>query len=230
MSVNKKEKKKSNWIPVLVWILDIFCILAAFSYMPSLAAFLFLFLGIAGMPIAPIRNLWKKLPLAKVLKPTILTILFFLTCSVAPVEPTETSMQDTQVAVESATEDIQITENEQIEDVPAKEPETSVVAEDTFDEEPQEEIKEDGTNSTTLTGNEKEKQEENNDQTAQDEINPLGTAPSFSLSDIPTYSDAPYVAVNNNTPFFMDSATLRYPANITVRSIVLADAESAMLL
>lgn len=177
-----KQKTKN----VLLWVLSIFCLLAVFVYIPSFASVIFLVVGVGSMPIEPIRKLWDKLPIAqKTIKTIVITVLFFVGCSVAPVSET-TEVAQVEETAEISTETIEFESLDSVE-------ESEVV--ETVIEETKEEIE-------TVTETTEEATEENK----QPGVSPeqVAVVEEFDIKSIPAYSGDAYVAVNENVPYFTD--------------------------
>lgn len=199
-----KSKTKKVWL----WVLSVFCIMGALVYLPSFASVILLVAGIVAMPIKAIGNLWEKVPFRKILKPTIITVLFFWGLLSAPT--TETPQTDTVVSTqeyetESETDSLESAESQDTQQKPDtpkedKPDESSSIAESTADKE------ESGESSESATKEEKPVVEE-----FPEEKIPEAT---FDFSSIPAYTGEAYVVINENVPFFakedMDVATVSY--------------------
>ena len=184
-------KKISN---ILLWLLSIFFFFGFITYLPSVAAVLFLIIGIGIMPIRPIRNLWSKFPLKqKFIKPLLIVILFFVAVMIAPDK--SGNIQSEVAVVEKTSEVVSETVEEAVSEIIASETATSETAtEDINVTATTEEISE--TEATTSTA-------ENKTETVV-VVSPETVAETEKNFTIPAYSGKPYAVINNNEPFFTD--------------------------
>lgn len=198
------------------WCFSVFCVTAVLAYGFSFASMLFLFIGIASLPIKPIRELWGKVfGRMKWIRVLVLTILFCFACSVAPT--IETGQEDT-LAAESATESVNTTEEPSREDVTESEVITLEVQEAVVEEKDTVELTlaEEETEVITLLEEETQVVEElpiveavfAPTEAAQEEVG------EFSLEEVPPYSGAAYATFNDNVPYFtsadMEGAKVSY--------------------
>lgn len=194
---------------VLIWGFSIFCILGGFVYFPSFASVVFWLIGIASLPISIIRDLWKKLPVnTKIIKPILITVLFFVACGIAPTTLTET---DNSAIVGEQQENADVITLSTVE----KEEQVTKV-----DETQTAENEEAGMESATTESVPVESAESTSElapePTAEptpekvtiETVTPEDTAilsASFDIDSIPAYSGSAYVVVNDNVPYFTDA-------------------------
>lgn len=182
---------------ILLWLLSIFFFFGFITYLPSVAAVLFLIIGIGIMPIRPIRNLWNKFPLKqKFIKPLLMVILFFVAVMIAPDK--SGNIQSEVAVVEKTSEVVSETVEEAISEIIASETATSETAtEDINVTATTEEISE--TEALTATT---ETETEISQTEAVVTASPETVAKAENTFTIPAYSGNPYAAINNNEPFF----------------------------
>lgn len=195
--VEEKEKKHRY----LSWFLVFICGIMTIASIPSFAMVLFAAVTILLLPISKVDDLWKDLlgNKPKWIKGTSLWVAFIIACLIAPTSNTSTTevanIEPTEViSIESTeTETIEIISTERTEDTEEAITETEIAAE---------------TETETSTVEDKTAASETatkDQKTTTSKNTTTSTAMSVSLSDIPTYSGSPYVAVNNNVPFFTDN-------------------------
>jgi len=201
-----ENKKQANTITVLNWIFSVFCFTAVIAYGFSLSSVLFLLIGVLSLPIGPIKGLWTaalgKLPksINKWFKPAILTIVFFVGVMFVPdsgTVPTEDVVAESITPQESVIESC--TEEGTTEEALSEE-RSSLIA-DTEQETP-ETLTE--SPSTAAMQEESLAGTESVSDIIKQVIPNLDTVV-FDVSAIPAYGNSPYVAVNNNQPYFNDS-------------------------
>ena len=186
----KESEEKANKHRYLSWLLVFICGIMAIASIPSFAMVLFAAVMILLLPISKVDDLWKDLlgGKPKWIKGTSLWVIFIIACLIAPTSDTSTTevanIQPTEVISIESTETID-TESTETESEAETESETTNTKKDTATAS----TAKDKTSSTTET-------------TAKSQTS---TATSVSLSNIPAYSGSPYVAVNNNVPFFTDN-------------------------
>lgn len=198
----KEAEEKANKHRYLSWLLVFICGIMAIASIPSFAMVLFAAVTILLLPISKVDDLWKDLlgSKPKWIKGTSLLVVFIIACLIAPTSNTSTTevanIQPTEViSIESTeTETIEIINTESTED-------TEEAITDTETEIATEAKTETSTAEDKTTASETA----TNDQKTTTSKNTTSTAMSVSLSDIPAYSGSPYVAVNNNIPFFTDN-------------------------
>lgn len=158
------------------WIFSVFCILCLPIYGFHLGPVLMCLLGLAALPIDPVKNLWESLPKPK-LRPLIIGILFVVFCCMIPTESAQ-SDDINEVLAEQETE-TQLPEILETKTEEAAPPAVAVNVPDTEIAPETETIEVAQTQpSTEIT---------------------------LSMDSIPAYSGEPYVAVNDNVPEFRDS-------------------------
>jgi len=207
--MSKKQKKPENIKNILLWVLSVFCILAAFTYMPSFASILFLLTGIGSLPIDATKRLWQKIPVkGKWVKILAVTVMFFSACSAAPA--TSTPTPETAVVVEAEESQSEKLSTEVQEDVSSNE-----IVSGSSEEEPTESVTEAliATNETkaekTEIGNNETDTAAKTETTQNKADGQAFHAPEgFDVNSVPAYSGKAYFAVNNNIPFFTDDETL----------------------
>lgn len=200
------------------WCFSVFCVTAVLAYGFSLASMLFLFIGIASLPIKPIRELWSKvLGRMKWMRVLALTILFFLACSVAP---TTETMQEDVLTVENSAESVASTiEEPSREDVSeSKEIVLEVqeaVVEDTDTGE--ESLVAENDPADIVVPETEEALPVEDPTLTEDEpevIAPLEEVGTFSLEEVPPYNGVAYATINDSVPYFssvdMDEAKTSY--------------------
>lgn len=188
----EEKVKKQKY---LAWLLVIICGILALSFIPSFATILFAAETILLLPIKQIDDLWKKILNGKprLIRSAALWVIFIIACLISP-----TSNESTQIATTApnpivSTETTEIADTE-ITDTEREEAETEVViASETI-------TKTDSTENKTTPST-----ADSTDQTVSTAQNTSSAITSISLSSIPAYSGSPYVAINNNSPFFNDS-------------------------
>lgn len=198
----KEAEEKAKKHRYLSWFLVFICGIMTIASIPSFAMVLFAAVTILLLPISKVDDLWKDLlgSKPKWIKGTSLWVVFIIACLIAPTSNTSTTevanIEPTEViCIESTeTETIEIISTESTEDTEEAitETETEIAAE---------------TETETSTAEDKTTASETatKDQKTTTSKNTTSTAMSVSLSDIPAYSGSPYVAINNNSPFFNDS-------------------------
>ena len=184
--------KMKKTVKIFNWIFSVFCMLCLLAYGFQAGTILMLLLGIASLPVQPIRKMWENLPKSKALRPILIGFLFFVSLGMLPQTENKNSGQVAEIATEAAAEaetETQETESQQTE---LKETETSEAAE-------------------TETQTEESDTTEVEKAIAAEPTKPSAEA-TLSASDIPAYSGSPYVAVNHNVPEFLetDLATTSY--------------------
>lgn len=179
----------------LNWIFSIFCILCLPVFGFHIGTILMCMLGIASLPVRPIRERWENLPAHKVLRPLIIGILFLVFTCMIPTdnaEPDKLSEVSTETAVETAQVKSKEDETEKVE--------TSLV--EVKSETQAETEKVVAENKTQFQAETTEVTTENTESIA--ETKPSAVV-SLSLGDIPAYSGKPYVEINNNVPQFLET-------------------------
>ena len=176
-------------LKIFNWIFSVFCMLCLLAYGFNAGAIMMFLLGIASLPVKPIREMWENLPKHKVLRPVIIGFLFFTFMGMMPPVENENPEQIAGISTEAIAE-TQETETQQIE--PEKTETQELLAEET------EEVLETETQEVESKAAETE-----------ESITVQATKPStevrVSVSDIPAYSGSPYVAINNNVPEFLET-------------------------
>lgn len=191
---------------VFGWIVTVFCILAALVYMPSFASILFLIVGVGCLPIQPIRKLWNQLPFApKVIKGIVLTVLFFVACGITPSVEKPTNVEVVQVSETTTNDDAEVIAASSHSD----ESENSLQTERPVQEKTETSIEENSEEKATIANAEEAKSQEPVIVPIVEEkviATPEETAKveGFDIKSIPAYSGSPYVAVNDNVPFFTE--------------------------
>ena len=198
--LEEEKKEKRRWFS---WLLVLICGVMALGSMPSFATVLFGVVTVMLLPIRPIDELWNKLLHGKKkwIKNMSLGFAFILACCFMPVSDTTNntpSIPSTEVVAIESTEsaDTESTELAVVETEVTKE---SVAETESGAETETKSAKKD---TATATPSTKDKTETKTETTAKSQTS---TATSVSLSDIPAYSGNPYVAINNNVPFFTDN-------------------------
>lgn len=198
----KEAEEKAKKHRYLSWFLVFICGIMTIASIPSFAMVLFAAVTILLLPISKVDDLWKDLlgSKPKWIKGTSLWVAFIIACLIAPTSNTSTTevanIEPTEViSIESTeTETIEIISTERTEDT--EEAITETETEIATEAETETSKAEDKTTaSETAT----------KDQKTTTSKNTASTAMSVSLSDITAYSGSPYVAINNNVPFFNDS-------------------------
>ena len=204
----KKIKK------VLLWALSIFCVLSGLVYLPSFASIIFLAAGMASMPIRPICNLWKKVPLKQLLKPMIIVTLFIWGVCAAPTEkqPDTDVVASVQEYEPESTIENKVQGNSKAVDT---EKTVEVIPATQEKDEPSESVSEAGSTNCTLESAESiESVPQEESPVVEDTSIEETSVVSFDLSSVPAYSGTPYAVVNDNVPFFnkeeMEAATTSY--------------------
>lgn len=164
---------------IISWCFTIFCILALLVYGFNLGTIVMLVLGVCAIPIEPIHKIWDKIPIkGKWFKPSVIGVLFVISIFMIP--------QDVRDKVNNTQGETTISYKE-------NQNETNLVTtteEITTTESP-----------TTTTKIEETTQKQEEITTRRPSVD----SPTVTLADIPKYSGKPYVAINNNTPYFKDS-------------------------
>lgn len=183
---------------VLNWIFSVFCILCLPVFGFHVGSIFMCLLGIASLPIEPIREKWEKLPAHKVLRPLILGILFVIFTCMIPTgngESDKISEISTEATIETAqiaSEEKEEIETSQVETESELQVETEVATENKTQAET--EVAEENT-VTEVT---------ENTATLAAQTEP-STEITLSVNDIPAYSGKPYVEINNNVPQFLET-------------------------
>lgn len=198
----KEAEKKAKKHRYLSWFLVFICGIMTIASIPSFAMVLFVAVTILLLPISKVDDLWKDLlgSKPKWIKGTSLLVAFIIACLIAPTSNTST----TEVANIEPTEVISIesTETETIEIINTENTEDT---EEAITETETEIATEAKTETSTAEDKTTASETATKDQKTTTSKNTTSTAMSVSLSDIPAYSGNPYVAVNNNVPFFTDN-------------------------
>lgn len=198
----KEAEKKAKKHRYLSWFLVFICGIMTTASIPSFAMVLFVAVTILLLPISKVDDLWKDLlgSKPKWIKGTSLLVAFIIACLIAPTSNTST----TEVANIEPTEVISIesTETETIEIISTERTEDT---EEAITETETEIATEAETETSTAENKTTASETAIKDQKTTTSKNTTSTAMSVSLSDIPAYSGSPYVAVNNNVPFFTDN-------------------------
>ena len=80
---------KKGW-KIFNWIVSIFCILGAITGGFHFSSLLFLIVGVASLPVAPVQTQWQKVLHGKRwLKNTILVLAFLFACIISPEDATK---------------------------------------------------------------------------------------------------------------------------------------------
>lgn len=201
----KEAEKKAKKHRYLSWFLVFICGIMAIASIPSFAMVLFAAVMILLLPISKVDDLWKDLlgGKPKWIKGTSLWVIFIIACLIAPTSDTSTTevanIQPTEVISIESTEtiDTESTELAVVETEVTEAPATETESEAETESETTNTKKDTATASTA-----KDKTSRTTETTAKSQTS---TATSVSLSDIPAYSGSPYVAINNNVPFFADN-------------------------
>ena len=201
----KESEEKANKHRYLSWLLVFICGIMAIASIPSFAMVLFAAVMILLLPISKVDDLWKDLlgGKPKWIKGTSLWVIFIIACLIAPTSDTSTTevanIQPTEVISIESTEtiDTESTELAVVETEVTEAPATETESEAETESETTNTKKDTATASTA-----KDKTSSTTETTAKSQTS---TATSVSLSNIPAYSGSPYVAVNNNVPFFTDN-------------------------
>lgn len=198
----KEAEKKAKKHRYLSWFLVFICGIMTIASIPSFAMVLFVAVTILLLPISKVDDLWKDLlgSKPKWIKGTSLLVAFIIACLIAPTSNTST----TEVANIEPTEVISIesTETETIEIISTERTEDT---EEAITETETEIATEVETETSTAENKTTASETAIKDQKTTTSKNTTSTAMSVSLSDIPAYSGSPYVAVNNNVPFFTNN-------------------------
>lgn len=212
----QEEKRKA----MAIWYYMIACLLALFGLVafPSVGSVLFFLAAVAVLPIAPIRNLWSKIPIkGGWFKLVALIVAFFVACSCSSTSSTEEA--DSQVVSAEVEEDIiQGTESKKVDEIVAENNEkvdaTKTIPQDEKSEEPTEqaqtEVKKEQMIEVSSKSNvqsdaveQKQNTETKTDEKDSEEKVPV--AEQFDLSTVPSYSGKAYATINHNVPYFTDS-------------------------
>lgn len=198
----KEAEKKAKKHRYLSWFLVFICGIMTIASIPSFAMVLFVAVTILLLPISKVNDLWKDLlgSKPKWIKGTSLLVAFIIACLIAPTSNTST----TEVANIEPTEVISIesTETETIEIISTERTEDT---EEAITETETEIATEAETETSTAENKTTASETAIKDQKTTTSKNTTSTAMSVSLSSIPAYSGSPYVAINNNVPFFTDN-------------------------
>lgn len=103
---------------VFNWIFSVFCILCLPVFGFHVGSILMCILGIASLPVKPIKEKWELLPKYKVLRPIIVGILFVVFCCMIPTgkkyadSTAEISTESTTETEETETQEIIVEETE----------------------------------------------------------------------------------------------------------------------
>ena len=85
----KEKRMKKGW-KIFNWIVSIFCILGAITGGFHFSSLLFLIVGVASLPVAPVQTQWQKVLHGKRwLKNTILVLAFLFACIISPEDATK---------------------------------------------------------------------------------------------------------------------------------------------
>lgn len=202
----KEAEEKAKKHRYLSWLLVFICGIMTIASIPSFAMVLFAAVTILLLPISKVDDLWKDLldGKPKWIKGTSLWVIFIIACLIAPTSNTSTTevanIQPTEVISIESTEAID-TESTELAVVETEVTEAPV-AENESEAETESETKSAKKDTATATPSTKDKTETKTETTAKSQTS---TATSVSLSSIPAYSGSPYVAINNNVPFFTDN-------------------------
>lgn len=196
----KEAEKKAKKHRYLSWFLVFICGIMTIASIPSFAMVLFAAVTILLLPISKVDDLWKDLlgSKPKWIKDTSLWVAFIIACLIAPTSNTST----TEVANIEPTEVISIESTEAIDTESTELAVVETEITETHKTKTKSEAKSAKNDTATTTPSTKDKSENKTETTAESQTS---TAMSVSLSDIPAYSGNPYVAVNNNVPFFTDN-------------------------
>lgn len=185
--------KVKNKGKIFNWIFSVICMTCILAYGFHIGAILMCLLGVASLPIEPIRSKWEKLPSYKVLRPLSIGILFFVLMGTLPTNDTD-SNNLAEVSTEVTTEAETETESEIIEietETPQKETESEIAI------------------ATEPTKTESETEFTETESIIKVEETAAQTQPStevtLSVADIPAYSGNPYVTINDNVPQFLET-------------------------
>lgn len=219
---------------ILGWIAVVFCLLASIAFMPSVASILFLIVGIGCLPIAPIRKLRNTSKVLTGIALTVLFFIAcgITPATGEPVNVEETHIsesiknEDEEVIVASSDSDdkedkVVSSDSDDTEGLVAgsDSDDTKVMNANTDSERPENLFQAESQAQETLESSIEEivpleNVEETKEQDAVIEAiveeksiaTPEETAKvdGFDCKSIPVYSGSPYVAVNNNVPFFKD--------------------------
>ncbi len=102
------EKENSKLGTIISWIYSIFCIMTLPVYGFNLGTVIFALLGIAALPVKPIKALWKNITVNKKwFKPVVLAVLFVVAVFLIPEEIREEvnnkNKSTTEVSAENST-------------------------------------------------------------------------------------------------------------------------------
>lgn len=174
------------------WCFSIYCFTAVLVFRVSFATVIFLLLGLASLPIAPVYKYWQQYTYKKWVRPLIIGLVFFFGLAVAPAieEPENTSsVVIEEIATESPSSAASSTENTEDSRKLSTETaeETALIAERIL-------VKEDT-----------ETQEGYVAVISPEETDIVNLPTEFSLSAVPAYSGTAYVTINNNVPYFTEA-------------------------
>ena len=187
----EEKKKQSNALSILIAI--VFALFGIVVF-PSMGAVIFLLAAAAVLPFAPIRKLWKRIPIkGGWFKPVALFIAFIVACCFSPTPEAEES--DSQTAYTEVVEDI--SPDEEAEDV-------TVIAAvpDTPKDDAASPVEDDASpTEDEKTADPVQTETKNEEKTEPDvpDVEP------FDVSAVPAYSGKAYTAVNDNVPFFTEA-------------------------
>lgn len=172
---------------IIQWVLAVFCFLCAVCFDFSFATIAFIAAGVLAMPLDKLR---KKLKLKTSVICVIAVVLFFVGVFATPESSIDAVTTEPTVA---DTTEVTTTEEITTEEVTTSEVTTSetTTTEVTTTEKP----------TTTITTTETTTKSTTTAQPTNDNL----SNSSVSLSSIPKYSGRPYVALNNNKPYFKAS-------------------------
>lgn len=159
---------------VISWIYFVLCIFMLIAYGFNLGTVVFALIGISALPIKPIKDLWKKIPINKNwFKPVVLGVMFFVAALLIPSEA------------------LQQAGNSSVSGNVSKETQSGTVSKD---------------NEYTSLETEEGSSEQSTNIKEENPTQPqVSTVPQITISDIPTYSEKSYVAINNNVPGFTEA-------------------------
>ena len=180
----KKQETKNRVIKMLQWYFAILCFSSLLVYGIQIGSVLMVLVGVATLPLQPIRDVWSnvfKEKMTSKLKIIVLSVLFVLACCILPeIESDSTQLDNTQVVSE-----IEDTENDS-QTVEAVEYETESDVADV------------------------EVETEQDVQIAAMAFR-MSEESLISASDIPIYAGKDYVVLNNNIPEFSTSELTPIP-------------------
>lgn len=189
------------------WIFSIFCISSLMAYGVTIPSILMTILGIASLPIEAIRNIWKKFPAYKILRPVIISILFIAFCCMMPTENTNTEIAESSrdTVIEESHDIVESEVSATTKEIEESASIEKSVEEETIKADPEaiEESKEQEKADTKQI--ETEEPTTSNEEEASATQTKPSTEVTLSVASIPKYSGSPYVTINDNVPQFLET-------------------------